>query len=289
MHPCKSKKRTRADYNRPRIAGAEISVLFYIARFQDNTGKIEGIYYKDIMEHTGYSRSQVYLALKNLEKLGYIKRSKSDYSDMDLIICDNDFSDKRFHRGYVKVNKKIFTSGKFFGFSGYFQIIFLEFLINSSSGHYKVKAEHFFQLYQERFGITKQTLRNYITKLRAFFHIYLKNGIYFIKQYKGKVSGTEAEQRADIEHTERKQLHRLQVKKALRRNKVEQVTHKLQEDLMTLLRQYSEADNKVPFDLNAIIRRTLEMMNNEKRILDRVINIKLVHKLIRQTVKGEAF
>ena len=73
------------------LTGTEIDILLYISRFQDESGRIKGIYYKDIAAATFRHKTQIYVSLKKLEEKHFISREKGSRYDMNITILNNDY------------------------------------------------------------------------------------------------------------------------------------------------------------------------------------------------------
>ncbi len=256
------------------LTGTEIDLLVYIARYQDDTGHICGVYYKDIVRATFHHKTQIYKAVKTLEEKGFIRREKNSRYDMDITICNNDLSLKDFRKGYLRVNKKIFLNGEFFKMKAREKIMALQFLKNCDSapnGTFRKRKTEFMEWYKEKLGVLERSIGRYLTVLKQYFNIYLKNGIYYIKCLKNKTEG-------DKEYpvpSDRDMIYSGEVNKALRRNRLEGSMAE-KEELKTIMQQYSDINQMVTVDLTKAIRESLAKQT-EKRV-----NIKLIHKIVRQ-------
>lgn len=264
------------------LTGTQIDILLYISRFQDDSGRIFGVYYKDIAIATFRHKTQIYKALSALESKGFISREKNSRYDMDITILNNDFSDKDFSGGYLSVDKKIFLNGEFFRMKAREKIITLQLIKNCDSapkGTFRKKREEFIKWYGEKLGVISRSVGAYLTTLKKYFNIYLKNGIYYIKCLKGKIEGTKQENFDIMAPTDRDQLYRHEVNKSLRRSRAA-CDPEDKKELGKILQQYADEWNLIPLDLTPILRRCLELADN----MERKVNIKLVHKLVRDTL-----
>ncbi len=66
------------------VTSKEIDFLLYIARFQNEYGIIQGIYYRDIMDYIHVSHQTFYDCKKSLEEKGIIECVKNSYYDWDI-------------------------------------------------------------------------------------------------------------------------------------------------------------------------------------------------------------
>lgn len=264
------------------LSGVEIDILLYIARYQDETGKVSGVYYQDIVSATFNHKTQIYRAIKNLENKKFILREKNNRYDMDITILDNDFTGKNFRgNGYMRVNKKIFLNGDFFRMKAKEKILTLQLIKNCNSAAndtYTVRRTKFLEMYRDIFGVQIRSLGNYIKTLKKYFNFYLKNGIYHIKCLKTKVEWNERE---ELPPSDREMVYTQEVNKALRRNRMNGNTDEKRE-LRTILNQYSDKQNPLIVDLTEIIKKAITMSNE----IENKLNIKLIHKLVRETVNS---
>lgn len=264
------------------LTGTEIDILLYISRFQDESGRIKGIYYKDIAAATCRHKTQIYVSLKKLEEKHFISREKGSRYDMNITILNNDYSNKCYRgtgNGYLATNKKIFLSGEFFRMKAKEKILTLELLKNCDSaanGTYMIKRQVFIAKFQEYFHVHSRSIQGYLKRIKEYFNVFLKNGVYYIKRLKKKIEWSEWET-IELGITDRETLYTQEVNTALRRNKVKGSTEEKKE-LITILTQYNEYAEA--FDLAEIIHRSLEMLHNNLREL----NIKLIHKLVREKI-----
>lgn len=263
------------------LTGTEIDILLFIARYQNDYGHITGVYYRDIEKYTFRHKTQIYRALHTLEEKGFIKREKNHRYDMDITILNNDLSDQNFSGGYMSVNKKIFMSGDFFRMKAREKIIALQLIKNCDSaprGTFRKKRDSFISWCGEKLGVLSRSVGSYLRNLKKYFNIYLKEGIYYIKTLKGKVEG-DKEYRDQKAPTDREQFYGHEVDKAQRRSGA-CLSPQDRADIIRLFEQYANAPELLLLDLTPILKRCLEMADN----VERRINIKLVHKLMRDTL-----
>lgn len=94
----------------------QIDFLLCLIQKSDARGQVSGVYYLDIHKEIGCGVSTVYVIVKELEKKGFIKVSKSDSKDMDITILGNDFTDENgniVYKNYLDINKKIMHDREF--------------------------------------------------------------------------------------------------------------------------------------------------------------------------------
>ena len=89
-------KLLRADLSR-----AEMDFILHISHYQDDTGCVSGIYYRDICEALQISYQTFYDVLRSLQAKEIIKVDKAFYGDWDVTILDNSFQNGI--TGYVMI------------------------------------------------------------------------------------------------------------------------------------------------------------------------------------------
>lgn len=264
---------------RDNLRSVEINVLVYLAAYQNTKGHIEGIYYQDMARQIFCHKSQLYDALRSLEEKKYIKRSKSNWTDMDITILNNDFSHKSAYKeGYIRVAKRIFVSGDFYRMKAGEKLIALQLLMECGAaprGTNREKRTHFYEKYKRVLSVGTRTIGRYLKTVRKFFNIHLKDGVFYIKMLKKQVEGDKT--LLGAVPSDRDRLQEIQVNTALRRTRVK-ASMGDKKDLRTLMTQYARSGETLPdFSMEDMIRRAKAYPN-----ADGTINVKVVHQIIRQ-------
>lgn len=97
-------KLLRADLSR-----AEMDFILHISHYQDDTGCVSGIYYRDICEALQISYQTFYDVLRSLQAKEIIKVDKAFYGDWDVTILDNSFQNGI--TGYVREKAQKYAAG----------------------------------------------------------------------------------------------------------------------------------------------------------------------------------
>lgn len=269
------------------ITAKEIDFLLYIARFQNQHGCVQGVYYRDVCENAKLSYQAFYDVKKSLTEKGIITTQKNYTGDWDITILDNDFSTKEsFGRGYINLGHYIFTQENFRKMKAGTKLMAMDILkINMTGGtKYEIGTKKFYKKYMELLSVQKKIVEEYLREIKLFFYVGIKDKKYFITLrdvMKKLVKKTENEQH---------QEHSVSV--ALRRNRIEKsnIIERDRREVQTLLRQYNKEislneDVAKHFDLATIIKSSLEKINvNEKNKYKwkRILKPKLIHMLLRQ-------
>ena len=267
-----------------KLTSAEVNFILVVSRYQDETGKVIGVYYKDICKELDISYQKFYDIKNSLVDKGIIRASKESYTDWDITICNNNFSNPdSYKEGYINTNHKIFFDKNFFALKAGEKLLAMHFLkiCFAGRGSVMIGVERFYKDYTKLFGISKRVIQNYMTSLRIFFSIGVKDRIYWItplkKVYRDLGSKSEDERyRGHVGET------------LVRRDKLNHTKVTLK-DTIDLIKQYRDTlkDKAVEYLDNAI-KMSLNKINEHvvnKYKWDRTLQPKLVHKLLRQILQ----
>lgn len=183
------------------ISDTELTVLLYIARYQDDLGVIAGVHYKDVCTATGICTQSLYNALYGLESKQIINIEQDQqerHSDRNIRIIGNE---DRYAQGqgknqdresYLSLQHPIFKDPKFHQMKTNAKLMAMLFIIyvgsnqskTNNAGHYKINKENLFTKFTALLQVKADTLRRYIGELRQFFSIYIKKNNYFVEPKK---------------------------------------------------------------------------------------------------------
>lgn len=269
------------------LSSSEVDMLLYIARYQNEAGIARGIYYKDVCENIQISYQAFYDCKKSLVEKGIIYAEKNNYFDWDITILNNSFLGKEnFGRGYVSVASKMVRSATFRKLRANAKLMALylqrEWQISrkqTGKTAYQMLKETFLLKFRGLFGVADRMLRSYLTELQPFLSVYLQEGRKFFLTFKEN----EVKNREINGNDESREQ---QIKVACRRNKVKDISIKLQKDLMRLMSQYNPKITKHPeFDLSRVMGLCLERINiniSKKNNWKREINAALMNKIMQE-------
>lgn len=264
---------------------AEVDFIVYLTRFQNDYGKVKGVYYKEICNELGISHQTFYDLKKTLGEKGILRAGKKSYFDWDIEIVGNQFPNQEsYSEGYINMNHDIFYNKDFFSMKAGEKLLAMHFLKISFSGRgsYNIGVEKFYVEYAKLFNVTKRVIQNYMTTLKRFFSIGVKERQYWItplaKVYR---SIGAAHQRTDDSN------YNKQLGKAICRRQKIKFNKDTLTDTMNLLKQYRK-DFKDRMDeleelLVQAIKKSIEKANEKiknPRKWERVLQPKLVHKFL---------
>lgn len=165
------------------LSRAEIDFILYISHYQDDSGRVIGLYYKNVCKALEISYQTFYDVLRNLEKKGIISAQKAFYGDWDVTILDNQF--EKEYSGYISTGNDIFINKDFLKCKAKEKLLAMEFLKivknPQNGGKYCISREKFLEKYGAILHVTKRILMRYLQSLKRFFSIGLKAGKYFIR------------------------------------------------------------------------------------------------------------
>lgn len=147
-----------------RTTSKEIDFLLYISMFQDEHGKVNSVYYKDVCESVGFSVQTFYDVIDSLQRKGLIRYYKVNSADITVTLIDNDFSDGDFSCGYLKVSSKKFQDKRFLNLKWGSKLLYL-YMQRFSSGRHMLVSE-FYKRFCEFLGVTAKSIQRYLLELK---------------------------------------------------------------------------------------------------------------------------
>lgn len=259
------------------LGRVEMELFFYLIEKQNqNTGIVEGVYYRDAIKSTNMVKQSFYNALKGLESKDVIKITRNSNVDYDIYIVGNEFPNKEsFNEGYVNIRRGGFSSKKFKGLKAHEKYMLLEFLkcTHENRGSMRRNVKEFYEKWKELFGVTERVIRGYLHNLRTFFSICIIKGIYYItyRHSEFKVpNGLPAELWVAEEQLIRKECHR---------NKIREITDKAVKDVTDLIKQHKEQFGSREL-VKAHLMKAIEESVLDLRPKDRTLSPAYVHKIL---------
>lgn len=165
------------------LSRAELDFILHISHYQDNYGKVTGLYYRDVCKAIGVSYQTFYDVLHSLVQKGIITCEKEYYGDWNVTILDNSFENG--FEGYISTGDDLFGSSSFQACKPEEKLLAMEFLKiaknPNNGGKYRIGKETFFKKYCAVLKVSGRVLARYLKKLKTFFSIGIKDGIYYIR------------------------------------------------------------------------------------------------------------
>lgn len=120
------------------VTSREFDFLIYISRFQDESGKVEGVHYRDVCTEMGISHQGFYDIKRSLEEKKLIFSGKSSRIDHDITIIGNSFEDTDgCWDSYINTNHNIFQCREFYDLKAGTKLLAMEMMKISFAGQGK--------------------------------------------------------------------------------------------------------------------------------------------------------
>lgn len=263
------------------LTKAEVDFMLEISHYQDESGKVYGVYYKDVCEAIGISYQTFYVTMESLVDKGLICLVKAYYGDWDIIIQGNDFTyPEAFSEGYISTGHDMFYDDMFRKLKANEKLLAMQFLKIAGAGkRYHIGVNVLYEKYTEILHVTKRTLQVYLGKLKQFFSVGIKDKMYWItpltavfKSLAPKDIQTFSEHLGEV---------------ACRRNRITYTGQELR-NATELVKQYAQLmkDRIADVFLNAVSDSVIKVNQQirDKHKWNRQLNPKFVHKLMKNTI-----
>lgn len=263
---------------RSHMTKAEVDFMLELSHFQDDKGKILGVYYKNVCTAIDISYETFYVTLDSLVNKGLLRKEKACYGDYDIVILNNDCSYPGAHQeGYVNTGIDLFYNQDFKKLKAGEKLLAMQFLKIAGAGErYYIGIKIFYEKYAELLNLTKRTLQTYLSRLKNFFKIMIKDRNYLIrlKEICHKYNAP-----SDMEN-----FSEHLTKVACRRNRATYTTQEYK-DTRRLISQCSPGKtityiaNAFLYAVRTSIERSNEQQSNKYK-WNRQLNPKFIHKLL---------
>ena len=160
-----------------KLSSREIDFILYISLYQDNSGRIESVYYRDVCDELGISVQKFYDIINHLSEKNLIRCDKIHRSDICVTLIGNDFSDQKFSEGYLKVAATDFRDKKFRKLKAGAKLLYLYMQRFIKGKHMLV--QNFYEDFCRIFQISKKSLQIYLHELKA-------NSLLFVSKKRNK-------------------------------------------------------------------------------------------------------
>lgn len=267
------------------VTSTEINLMIYLSHYQNDHGYVLGVYYKDVCKSIQSTPQTYYESLKSLEKKGLIIISKNHYGDCNIIIVDNDFSyPGAYQEGYINTGHNLFYDNKFYKLKAKEKLIAMYILkvAGAGRGSYHIGTEKLYLKFAKLFGVTKRAIQNYLTSLKAFFTIGVKNQNYWITPLKKVFKSEDTPHEHDID------IYAYHIAQTVcRRNRIKILTTDSNfKDTALLIKQYaSDFRNKITETFILSVEKSLQIKNQGIKNTyhwKRILQPNFIHKLLME-------
>lgn len=300
-------------FYRSNLSNLEQLILLELAFRSDETGEVQGIYYKDIICSVGCSAAQFYNILKSLENKDFITCDKSSYhGDWDILVLQNDFSadehnDAHKYEKFSNLNMELFERAEFKALRAGARrlLVYVVFRVlkqkyrEENNGTEENRKNHLrytpkinkYKTMAKEIGITPRACREYANELVKAGFISIGNKISMNeKKYDVitllasalKTPNVEVTSRGKATLQKRNHLHKHlmhYVQTICRRSKITANLINLVDTAMLML-QYRVAAARQHKDIYNIIKNAIKSMSEE-------LSSKTVHCVIRELLKKD--
>lgn len=277
------------------VTSKEFDFLIYISRFQDESGRVSGVYYKEVCEKMNMSYQGFYDTKKSLVEKGLIYSNKNSEIDHDITIVGNSYYGVTDLKKvpYVSTYHNIFMEKEFFKLKVGAKLLAMRALNLSRMGRgtMVIGIDKFYKEYPKAFGVTKRVMRNYLMQLKPFFTIILRNGKYHIIPISEKVYAEKVKNKNEID-----KYRENEVKVICRRKGMDVSDEKEIEETAKFVRQYQNKAVKAGHNVWQVIKiaidMSLEKLNERyetykvREIKHRVIHI-MIKKILKKGISEE--
>lgn len=257
------------------LTSAEVNYMIFISRFQDDNGRVRGVYYRELCQEMDMSYQTFYNVKESLVKKGFITCHKENKIDHDITIVNNIFKDKAdINKGYVNTNHKIFYDKNFLKLKAGAKLLAMEIIRMSyaGKGQFKIGKQNFYDKYTKMFQVSKRVIRTYLMSLKEFFSIGIVLGNYYMRPKSQKVY-RQPEQRSEADH-----FLEHNITAAFRRQRIDSITGEEFSDLITIYHQHKHQALKFGKDMLNLLYHAIEQ--SVEVLKDKLVRPKLIHKLI---------
>ena len=150
-----------------KLSSKEIDFILYIADSQNESGRIESVYYKDICNSIHVSIQKFYDILNSLTNKNMISFEKIHRADVSVTLLGNDFKQVDYEKdsiGYLNVAASDFQSEKFMKMKAGSKLFYLYTQRFIQGKH--MLLDNFYNEFCKLFNVAKKSLQQYIHELK---------------------------------------------------------------------------------------------------------------------------
>lgn len=156
---------------RMQLSSREVDFILYIAKYQNDSGIVSSVYYKDVCSAISISIQKFYDIIGSLQDKGLITVEKVNSVDMSVALVGNSFLDKDFSVGYLNVSSMDFRKEKFIRMKAGSKLLYLYMQRFVKGKHMMV--QNFYDSFCGLFGRTKKCLQKYLSELKKNFFLFV--------------------------------------------------------------------------------------------------------------------
>lgn len=154
-----------------KLSSKEIDFILHIAVYQNETGRVESVYYKDVCNAINISIQKFYDILKSLSEKDMITYEKIHNADVCVTLVGNDCSNNKFKAGYLKVADQDFKHQNFRKLKAGSKLLYLYTQRFKEGKHMLV--QNFYDSFCELFGVARKSLQKYLRELKQHYLLFI--------------------------------------------------------------------------------------------------------------------
>jgi len=156
---------------RSKLSSKEIDFILCVAMSQDDSGRIESVYYKDICSTINVSFQKFYDILNSLSAKGLLSYEKIHRADVCVKLLNNDFSVNQYGEGYLKVAGTDFQNEKFQNMKAGSKLLYL-YMQRFVQGK-RMLVRNFYEEFCRLFAVTQKSLQKYLRELKVNYFLFI--------------------------------------------------------------------------------------------------------------------
>ena len=271
------------------VSRTEMNIFLQCVRYQDDQGQVIGAYYRYFMKLLGFKSKQTfYNVLRSLSKKGLLTYVQNVKGDFDIRVNNPVYSQQE-KPDYIDLNKVIFQSKEFFVMKAHEKYMLLDLMRSTAlnRGIRVIRVEEFYAKYCNALHVSKRVVQMYLSTLRKYFDVRIKEGKYYIKflgsklfeKPKRSIQGKRTTYISD--NTAADQQREYVGTVLLRRQQLARKRNEDALDLGKLIHQYRSVIKQMGRDVIEVFSTVLHSHAEESILFD----IKYFHKMLRHALK----
>ena len=153
------------------LSSKEIDFILYIAKYQNESGIISSVYYKDVCSAINISIQKFYDIVNSLQEKDLISTEKISRADICVTLIGNSFYDKDFSVGYLNVASMDLQNQKFCNMKAGSKLLYLYMQRFIQGKHMLV--QNFYEGFCKLFQRSKKSIQVYLHELKANYYLFI--------------------------------------------------------------------------------------------------------------------
>lgn len=270
------------------LSSKEIDFILYIAQYQDDTGRVISVYYKDVCEKIDISVQKFYDILENLQKKDLISYEKLHKADVAVKIQKKNFSENNFEAGYLNVASTDFQNKKFRKMKAGAKLLYLYMQRFIAGKHMLVQK--FYDEFCKLFHVTRKTLQAYLHELKKNYYLFVSKKRNKAANYEMTMkNSTVLKKKARIPREKEGYLHNIEV--LIERNFVKYLPERGSKEVLRDIAALADSKRAekhhdfISLIVNAVSESLLKQKKEGRK--EQVLNAALVNKCLSDILEQQ--